>query len=59
MDTAVHLHGGTILHLHDVQIGPRTVTATVGGRRVTLPKDRLLAQKALVACARTARAESS
>lgn len=58
MDADVQLHGGTVLHLRDVQIGPRAVTATVDGRRVSLPKDRLLAQKVLVACDRAARATS-
>jgi hypothetical protein len=48
------MHGGTVLHLHDVQIGKRTLTATVDGRRVSLPKDRLLAQKVLLACQRQA-----
>ena len=56
MDTHVQLHGGAVLHLRDVEIGPRTVNATVDGRRVSLPKDRLLAQKVLVACDRAARA---
>ncbi|MDX6665686.1 MAG: hypothetical protein QOG68_1892 [Solirubrobacteraceae bacterium] len=54
MDADVHMHGGTVLHLHDVQIGKRTLTATVDGRRVSLPKDRLLAQKVLLACQRQA-----
>lgn len=48
MDADVTLNG-TVLHLHDVQIGPRTLTATVDGHRVSLPKDRLLAQKVLLA----------
>ena len=52
MDADVQLHGGAVLHLHDVQIGKRTVTATVDGRKVSLPKDRLLAQKVLIACER-------
>jgi hypothetical protein len=52
MDADVQMHGGTVLHLHDVRIGKRTVTATVDGRKVSLPKDRLLAQKVLVACER-------
>ena len=53
MDADVQLHGGAILHLHDVQIGPRAVTATIDGRKVSWPKDRLLAQKVLVALERT------
>lgn len=52
MDADVQLHGGTVLHLHDVHIGKRTLTATVDGRRVSLPKDRLLAQKVMLACQR-------
>ena len=52
MDADVQLHGGTVLHLHDVRIGKRTLTATVDGRQVSLPKDRLLAQKVLLACQR-------
>ena len=54
MDADVQLHGGAVLHLHDVRIGKRTLTATVDGRRVSLPKDRLLAQKVLLACQRSA-----
>jgi hypothetical protein len=49
MDADVQLHGGAVLHLHDVQIGQRAVTATIDGRKVSWPKDRLLAQKVLVA----------
>ena len=49
MDADVQLNGGSILHLTDVQIGKRAVTATVDGRKVSWPKDRLLAQKVLVA----------
>lgn len=52
MDADVQMHGGTVLHLHDVRIGKRALTATVDGRRVSIPKDRLLAQKVLVACER-------
>jgi hypothetical protein len=52
MDADVQLHGGSVLHLHDVRIGKRTLTATVEGRRVSMPKDRLLAQKVLLACQR-------
>ena len=52
MDADVQLHGGTVLHLHDVRIGKRALTAFVNGRKVSLPKDRLLAQKVLVACER-------
>ena len=55
MDAEVQLHGGTVLRLHDVLIGARTLTATLDGRRVSLPKDRLLAQKVLMACERQAR----
>jgi hypothetical protein len=50
MDADVQLHGGAVLHLHDVQIGKQALTATVDGRRVSIPKDRLLAQKVLLAC---------
>lgn len=52
MDAEVQLHDGAVLHLHDVQVGRRTLTATLDGRRVSLPKDRWLAQKVLVACER-------
>lgn len=52
MDAHVQLHGGAVLHLHDVRIGERALTATVDGRRVSIPKDRLLAQKVLLACQR-------
>lgn len=52
MDADVTLHGNTVLHLHDVRVGKRTLTAMVDGRRVSIPKDRLLAQKVLVACER-------
>jgi hypothetical protein len=54
MDADVQLHGGVVLHLHDVRIGKRNLTATIDGRRVSLPKDRLLAQKVLLACQRSA-----
>ena len=56
MDANVQLHGGAVLHLTDVRIGKRTLTATLDGRRVSLPKDRLLGQKILVACERADRA---
>lgn len=52
MDADVQMHGGTVLHLQDVRIEKRILTATVDGRRVSLPKDRLLAQKVLLACER-------
>lgn len=55
MDADVQMHGGTVLHLHDVRIGKRTLTATLDGRRVSLPKDRLLGQKVLMACERQER----
>jgi len=55
MDADVQLHGGTVLHLHDVRIGKRAVTATVDGRKVSMPKDRLLAQKVMLACERARR----
>lgn len=55
MDADVQMHGGTVLHLQDVHIGKRTLTATLDGRRVSLPKDRLLGQKVLMACERQAR----
>jgi hypothetical protein len=55
MDANVTMHGGTVLTFQDVRIGKRSLTATVQGRRVSLPKDRLLAQKVLVACERAAR----
>jgi len=58
MDADVTMHGGTVLHFHDVRIGKRALTATIEGRRVSLPKDRLLAQKVLVACERAARGTS-
>lgn len=56
MDANVQLHGGAVLHLHDVRIGERALTVTVNGRRVSIPKDRLLAQKVLLACQRAATA---
>lgn len=52
MDAEVRLADGATLRLRDVRIGDRAVTATVDGRPVSLPKDRLLAQKVLVACER-------
>ena len=55
MDANVTMHGGTVLTFHDVRIGKRTLTATVDGRRVSLPKDRLLAQKLVLACERASR----
>jgi len=57
MDADVQLHGN-VLHLTDVRIGKRTLTATIDGRRVSLPKDRLLGQKILVACERATRRRS-
>ena len=54
MDADVQLHGN-VLHLTDVRIGKRTLTAMLDGRRVSMPKDRLLGQKVLMACERTAR----
>ena len=58
MDADVQLHGGTVLHLQDVRIGARTVTATLDGRRVSLPKDRLMGQKVLMACERLRRSRT-
>jgi len=55
MDANVLLHGN-VLHLTDVRIGKSTLTATVDGRRVSMPKDRLLGQKVLLACERATRA---
>jgi hypothetical protein len=55
MDANVLLHGN-VLHLTDVRIGKRTLTATLDGRRVSVPKDRLLGQKVLMACERARRA---
>ena len=52
MDANVQLSGGAVLHLHDVQIGQNAVTATVDGRTMSWPKDRLLAQKVMVALER-------
>jgi hypothetical protein len=59
MDADVTTHGGTVLTFHDVRVGKRALTATVDGRRVSIPKDRLLAQKLLVARERAARARST
>jgi hypothetical protein len=59
MDANVQLTGGEVLHLHDVRIGKHAVTATVDGRKVSLPKDRVLAQKVLLACERAHRAGRS
>ena len=50
MDADVRLADGTVLHLQDVEVQARTLTATVDGRRVSLPTDRWLAQKVLMAC---------
>jgi hypothetical protein len=58
MDASVLLHGN-VLHLTDVRIDKRTLTATVDGRRVSIPKDRLLGQKVLLACERAARRVNS
>jgi hypothetical protein len=54
MDADVQLHGN-VLHLTDVRIEKRILTATLDGRRVSLPKDRLLGQKVLMAMSRAAR----
>jgi hypothetical protein len=55
MDADVTTHGGAVLTFRDVRTEGRTLTATVNGRRVSLPKDRLLAQKILVATERDRR----
>jgi hypothetical protein len=55
MDADVTTHGGAVLTFRDVRLDRRTITATLDGRRITLPKDRLLAQKILVASERAAR----
>jgi hypothetical protein len=55
MDADIQLHGGAVLHLSDVRIEKRALTATVDGRRVSIPKDRLLGQKVLLACDRMRR----
>ena len=52
---AVTMHGGAVLTFRDVRFEKRAITATINGRRVRLPKDRLLAQKILVATERDAR----
>lgn len=49
MDADVTTHGGAVLTFSDVRFEKRAITATVNGRRVSLPKDRLLAQKLMVA----------
>jgi hypothetical protein len=54
MDATVPTPTG-VLTFRDVHVHARTVTATLNGNRVTLPKDRLLAQKMIVARERQAR----
>ena len=54
MDANVLLHGQSV-HLTDVRVGKRTLTATLDGRRVSMPKDRLLGQKVLMALSRAPR----
>ncbi|HZO35249.1 MAG TPA: hypothetical protein VFB41_00090 [Solirubrobacteraceae bacterium] len=55
MDTSVTTHGGAVLTFSDVRLERRALTATLEGRRVTMPVDRVLAQKILLAQARAAR----
>lgn len=55
METEVTTHGGAVLSFRDVRISRRTLTATLNGRRVSMPTDRVLAQKILLAQARAAR----
>ena len=54
MDADVQIPGGGVLHVTDVRVGKHTLEATIAGRRVSLPKDRLLGQKVLMACERQA-----
>jgi hypothetical protein len=49
MDTSVTMHGGAVLTFRDVRLERRTLTATLEGRRVSMPVDRVLAQKILLA----------
>lgn len=51
MDADVPLPDGRLLRLRDVRVGRRALTATLDGRAVSLPTDRLLAQKVLLALA--------
>jgi hypothetical protein len=55
MDTCVTMHGGAVLTFRDVRLERRTLTATLDGQRVSMPTDRVLAQKILLAQARQAR----
>ena len=55
MNADVTTHGGAVLTFQDVRLEGRTITATLNGRRVSLPKDRLLAQKILGAIDRSQR----
>ncbi len=54
MDATVPTPTG-VLKFSDVRVHDRTVTATLNGRRVSLPKDRMLAQKMIVARERDSR----
>jgi hypothetical protein len=54
MDATVPTPSG-VLTFRDVRVHDRTITATLNGSRVTLPKDRLLAQKIVVARERDVR----
>jgi len=55
MNADVTMHGGAVLTFENVRLGKRTITATVNGRPVELPKDRLLAQKIMLASQRAMR----
>lgn len=55
METNVTMHGGAVLAFSDIRLERRTLTATLQGRRVSMPVDRVLAQKILLAQARAAR----
>jgi hypothetical protein len=55
METNVMTHGGAVLTFRDVRLDRRTLTATLDGRRVSMPTDRVLAQKILLAQARASR----
>ena len=55
MDASVTMHGGAVLTFTDVRRDRRTLTATLEGRRVSMPIDRVLAQKILLAQTRASR----
>lgn len=55
MDASVTMHGGAVLTFTDVRLERRLLTAMLEGRRVSMPVNRVLAQKILLAQTRSAR----